>query len=45
MLKSKLAPTARLTVADAVGRKVTLGPLACPHCAHGVCAPARTRYT
>jgi ribosomal protein S27AE len=36
MLRSRITPTPRPTVAYSAGRKITLAPLACPHCAHGV---------
>ena len=36
MLKSRTTPTPRPTVAYSAGRKITLAPLACPHCAHAV---------
>jgi hypothetical protein len=36
MLKSKVAPTLRPTVAYSTGRTVTLAPIACPYCAHEV---------
>ena len=36
MLKSGIAPAQRPTVAYSAGRKITLAPLACPHCAHEV---------
>jgi hypothetical protein len=36
MLESRTAPAPRWTVAYSVSRKITLAPLACPHCAHEV---------
>ena len=36
MLKSRIAPTTRPTVAYSAGRKITLASLACPHCAYEV---------
>ena len=35
-IKSRNAPTQRPSVAYSAGRKITLAPLACPHCAHAV---------
>jgi ribosomal protein S27AE len=35
-IKSRIAPTQRPSVAYSAGRKITLAPLACPHCAHAV---------
>jgi hypothetical protein len=34
MLRSRIAPAPRPTVAYSAGRKVTLASLSCPHCAH-----------
>jgi hypothetical protein len=36
MLKSRIAPAPRPTGNYSAGRKITLAPLACPHCAHEV---------
>jgi len=36
MLNSRIAPIPPPTIAYSAGCKITLAPLACPHCAHGV---------